>query len=304
MGLLIVGGGRAAQRCIEVLRAAGDDRAVTVVCAEPARPYDRPPLSKEGLLRPGDTAFRDEAWYREHDGELRLGVAARALDAPARRVLLASGAPLRYDALLIATGAAARTLPGLPRACVLRTRCDAERFRARLADGRPVAVVGAGLIGLEAAASARALGAEVTVVEAAPRPLAGILGPRAGAWLMALHRAQGVVLRTGVTVERDRRHALPRRPRAGRRGRRPRRGLAGRQRTGSDRRPGRRSRANRPSECVCGGRRDRHRALGGGLPRRHRRRTGAARTRPAARLAPVVLERSARRSPAVRRRPA
>src|SRR5829696_2628621 len=208
MGLLIVGGGRAAQRCIEVLRAAGDDRAVTVVCAEPARPYDRPPLSKEGLLRPVDTAFRDEAWYREHDVELRLGVAARSLDAPARRVLLASGEPLRYDALLIATGAAARTLPGLPRACVLRTRCDAERFRARLAAGRPVAVVGAGLIGLEAAASARALGAEVTVVEAAPRPLAGILGPRAGAWLMALHRAQGVVLRTGVTVERDRRDAL------------------------------------------------------------------------------------------------
>ena len=203
MELLIVGGGLAAQRCIEVLRAAGDDRPITVVCDEPVRPYDRPPLSKEGLHGPVDTAFRPAGWYADHDVGLRLGAAARSLDPARRTVTLAGGERLRYSELLIATGARARTLPGVPRAQVLRDRFDGERLRAALAAGAPLAVVGAGLIGLEAAAAACALGVEVTVIEAAPRPLAGILGPRAGAWITALHRAEGVVVRTGVTVGRD-----------------------------------------------------------------------------------------------------
>ena len=203
MELLIVGGGLAAQRCIEVLRAAGDDRPVTVVCDEPVRPYDRPPLSKEGLHGPIDPAFRPEGWYADHGVELRLGAAARSLDPARRIVTLADGERLRYGNLLIATGARARTLPGVPRAQVLRDRFDGERLRSALLDGGPLAVVGAGLIGLEAAAAASAHGVEVTVIEAAPRPLAGILGPRAGAWLTALHRAEGVVVRTGVTVARD-----------------------------------------------------------------------------------------------------
>jgi 3-phenylpropionate/trans-cinnamate dioxygenase ferredoxin reductase component len=203
MDLLIVGGGLAAQRCIEVLRAAGDDRRVTVVCDEPVRPYARPPLSKEGLLGAIDPAFRPAGWYADHGVELRLGVAARSLDPSRRTVTLAGGERLRYQTLLIATGARARALPGVPRAQVLRSSSDGERLRSALLACGPLAVVGAGLIGLEAAAAARALGVEVTVVEAAPRPLAGILGPRAGAWVTALHRAEGVVLRTGVTVVRD-----------------------------------------------------------------------------------------------------
>jgi 3-phenylpropionate/trans-cinnamate dioxygenase ferredoxin reductase subunit len=203
MNLLIVGGGLAAQRCIEVLRAAGDDRPVSVVCDEPVRPYDRPPLSKEGLLEAIDPAFRPPGWYVDHDIELRLGVAARSLDPVRRAVTLADGERLRYDTLLIATGARARALRGVPRAQVLRSSSDGERLRGALLAGGPLAVVGAGLIGLEAAAAARALGVAVTVIEAAPRPLAGILGPRAGAWVTALHRAEGVVLCTGVTVTRD-----------------------------------------------------------------------------------------------------
>jgi 3-phenylpropionate/trans-cinnamate dioxygenase ferredoxin reductase subunit len=202
MELLIVGGGLAAQRCIEVLRAAGDDRRVTVVSDEPVLPYDRPPLSKEGLLGDVDPSFRPAGWYADHTVELRLGEAARGLDPLRRTVTLESGERLGYDALLIATGARPRVLPGLPDAQVLRTRFDAERLRAALLAGAPLAVVGAGLIGLEAAAAARRLGVEVTVIEAAPRPLAGVLGPRAGAWLTALHRAEGVVLRTGVMVQR------------------------------------------------------------------------------------------------------
>jgi NADPH-dependent 2,4-dienoyl-CoA reductase/sulfur reductase-like enzyme len=202
MELLIVGGGLAAQRCIEVLRAAGDDRRVTVVSDEPVLPYDRPPLSKEGLLGDVDPSFRPAGWYADNAVELRLGEEARALDPSGRTVTLESGERLGYDALLIATGARPRTLPTLPDAQVLRTRLDAERLRVALFEGGPLAVVGAGLIGLEAAAAARRLGVEVTVIEAAPRPLAGVLGPRAGAWLTALHRAEGVVLRTGVVVQR------------------------------------------------------------------------------------------------------
>ena len=203
MELLIVGGGLAAQRCIEVLRAGGDDRPVTLVCDEPVRPYDRPPLSKEGLLGEIEPAFRPAGWYADHGVELRLGVAARSLDPGRHAITLADGERLHYDELLIATGSRARELPGVPRAQVLRSSFDGERLRAALLEGGPLAVVGAGLIGLEAAAAARALGVEVTVIEAAPRPLAGILGPRAGAWVTALHRAEGVVVRTGVTVERD-----------------------------------------------------------------------------------------------------
>ena len=203
MELLIVGGGLAAQRCIEVLRAAGDDRPVTVVCDEPVRPYDRPPLSKEGLHGPIDPSFRPEGWYADHGVGLRLGVAAAALDAGRRIVTLADGERLRYASLLIATGARPRALPGVPRAQVLRSSFDGERLRSVLEDGSPLAVVGAGLIGLEAAAAARSHGVEVAVIEAAPRPLAGILGPRAGAWITALHRAEGVALRLGVMVERD-----------------------------------------------------------------------------------------------------
>jgi 3-phenylpropionate/trans-cinnamate dioxygenase ferredoxin reductase subunit len=203
MDLLIVGGGLAAQRCIEVLRGAGDDRPVTVVCDEPVRPYDRPPLSKEGLLGPVDPSFRPAGWYAEHGVALRLGSAAVGLD-PARRIVsLADGERLPYGDLLIATGARARPLPGVPRAQVLRDRFDGERLRDALLGGGPLAVVGAGLIGLEAAAAARRLDVEVTVIEAAPRPLATILGPRAGAWITALHRAEGVVVRAGVMVERD-----------------------------------------------------------------------------------------------------
>src|SRR5829696_468851 len=107
MELLIVGGGLAAQRCIEVLRAAGDERPVTLVSDEPVRPYDRPPLSKEGLRGPIDPSFRPAGWYADHGVELRLGAAACSLDPARRIVTLADGERLRYDTLLIATGARA-----------------------------------------------------------------------------------------------------------------------------------------------------------------------------------------------------
>ncbi len=203
-GLVIAGGGLAAQRCCEALRAAGDDRPVTILCAEPVRPYDRPPLSKEALASADvDVAFRPADWYAEQGIELRVGRSVSALDAGRREVVVDGRERVPYDDLLIATGARARSLPALEpfgNVLALRTLADAGRLRAALAAGGPLAVVGAGLIGLEAAATAARAGVEVTVIEAAPRPLAGVLGPRAAAWLTALHRSAGVAVRTGTTV--------------------------------------------------------------------------------------------------------
>jgi NADPH-dependent 2,4-dienoyl-CoA reductase/sulfur reductase-like enzyme len=177
---------------------------VTILAAEPVAPYDRPPLSKDALADASvDVAFRSPEWYAEHGVELRLGQPTRALDAAARQVVLEGGERVRYDDLLIATGAQARMLPELARfgnVQALRTAADADRLRDALAAGGPLAVIGAGLIGLEAAATAARHGVAVTVIEAAPRPVAGILGPRAGAWLTALHRAAGVTMRLGTTV--------------------------------------------------------------------------------------------------------
>ncbi len=132
MELLIVGGGLAAQRCIEVLRAAGDDRPVTVVCDEPVRPYDRPPLSKEGLLGEIEPAFRPAGWYADHGVELRLGVAARSLDpgAPRRHARRRRAAALRRAA----------DRHGRPRASAARRAPRAgaaQRVRRRTAPLRP-----------------------------------------------------------------------------------------------------------------------------------------------------------------------
>ncbi len=206
-GLVIAGGGLAAQRCCETLRAKGFEDPIRIVCEEPYPPYDRPPLSKEllsGAMPAAATALRPLGWYADHDVDLLLGVSATALDLPGKRVKLSHGSPLRYDRLLIATGARPRTLPlleGYDNVTTLRTREDAVRLARVLRAGARVAVVGAGFIGLEVAASARVLGAEVTLVEALAAPLENLLGNRIGTWFADLHRTQGVDVRLGARVE-------------------------------------------------------------------------------------------------------
>jgi len=199
-GLLIVGGGLAAQRCCETLRALGHDDPITV--AGPERPYDRPPLSKEQLAREAPAPWlRPREWYAEHGVAMRAGVAER-LDAGRRTVALAGGERLRYDDLLIATGSEPVRLPalaGFENVQALRTLDDAARLRAALHAGAAVSVVGGGLIGLEVASSARRLGVAVTVIEAAPRLLPR-LGAEVGAHLTALHRADGTVLHVGAPL--------------------------------------------------------------------------------------------------------
>ena len=205
-GVLIVGGGLAAQRCAETLRRRGYDGPVRMVCAESCPPYDRPPLSKELLA--GDAteetvSYRPAWWYEEKQVELLLGRRAESLDPASRTVRLDSGAELGYDNLLIATGGSARKLPflaGFENVHSLRTLEDARRLRGELQPGARLAVVGAGFIGQEVAATARRLGAEVTMVEALATPLAPILGPELGRWFAELHAEEGVDVLAGATL--------------------------------------------------------------------------------------------------------
>jgi NADPH-dependent 2,4-dienoyl-CoA reductase/sulfur reductase-like enzyme len=197
--VLIVGGGLAAQRAAETLRARDHHGPIRVVCGEPVAPYDRPPLSKELRAEP----FRPSAWYAESDVELLLGRRAARLDVAGRRVVLEDGAELGYDELIVATGAHPRRLPifaGRPNVHVLRTLADTHALRHALAPGARLAIVGAGFIGQEVAATARGLGVEVTLIEAADVPLAHILGARLGGWFADLHREEGVRVELGVTV--------------------------------------------------------------------------------------------------------
>lgn len=205
-GIVIAGGGLAAQRCAGGLRRHGYEGRVRIICAERLAPYDRPPLSKEALAqahRHHELALRPPDWYAQNDVELLLGERATGLFPGERRVALASGASLRYERLLVATGAEARSLPGIAgreNAHLLRTYDDAARLRAVLRPGARLVIVGAGFIGLEVAATARSLSVEVTLVEGADAPLAPIVGHDLGRWFADLHRAEGVDVRLGAAV--------------------------------------------------------------------------------------------------------
>jgi len=204
--IAIVGASLAGLRAAETLRARGFDGALTLIGDEPHRPYDRPPLSKQvlqGTVEPEQTFFRKKDGYDALALEMRLGVRATALDLRDRRVTLDDGTFADYDRLIIATGARARTIPGLasrPNVFVLRSLDDAVALRQELTTASRVAIVGAGFIGLEVAASCRARGLHVTVIEALAIPLAPILTPELCEMVAATHRDHGVDLRTGVTV--------------------------------------------------------------------------------------------------------
>lgn len=207
-GIVIAGGGLAAQRCAETLRRGGSQETIRILCAEPHRPYDRPPLSKEllaGGCGPEDLSFRDTQWYEAHGVDLLCGVSATRLSPREHRVETSDGRTLRYRQLLIATGGHPRALAplaGLENVLTLRTLDDALELRGRLGAGTRLVIVGAGFVGLEIAATARGIGAEVTVIEAAPTPLASVLGETVGAWFAELHRRHGVRVLASQSVGR------------------------------------------------------------------------------------------------------
>ena len=203
---VIVGGGLAGAKAAEALRSAGFDGEVVLFGSEPELPYERPPLSKGYLLGkdPRESALVHPAgWYAEHDVDLRTGVTVAMID-PAAHLVTFDGGTIRYDKLLLATGASARRIDipgsGLGNVLYLRTLPESEALRAAFTPDARVVIIGAGWIGLEAAAAARTAGSAVTVVEPQPGALYGVLGPELGGKFADLHRSHGVEFRFGESA--------------------------------------------------------------------------------------------------------
>ena len=205
---VIVGASLAGAKAAETLRAEGFDGRVMLVGTEAERPYERPPLSKEYLR--GEAAretvyVHPESYYGEHDIELRLGRAAVELDPARRELVIDDGERLRYDRLLLTTGAEPRRLaiPGgqLDGVLYLRTVGDSDALRNRLDRGGSVVVIGAGWIGAEVAASARQRGLDVTVVAPHAVPLERVLGTEVGSIYRDIHSDHGVRMLLGAGVE-------------------------------------------------------------------------------------------------------
>jgi NADPH-dependent 2,4-dienoyl-CoA reductase/sulfur reductase-like enzyme len=210
--IVIVGASLAGARAAHSVRSAGHDGPLTLIGAEPHLPYDRPPLSKEFLTGdsdPGSLALDPDGAYDDLDVEVMLSTHAVGLDTGARTIAVAPASggkaeTVPFDGLVIATGAAARSLggtEGIRGVHTLRTLDDAQAIREGLRAGARVAVVGGGFIGSEVAASAKARGCEVTVIEAASAPLVRGLGAEMGTRVGALHGEHGVELRLGVGVD-------------------------------------------------------------------------------------------------------
>jgi len=204
--VVVVGASLAGLRAMQALRRAGFAGRVVAIGAETEKPYDRPPLSKEVLS--GKWDVERTALLRPEDEGLeidwRLGCAATGLDLAGRRVRLAGGEEVPFDGLVIATGAYARTIPGvsLGGVYVLRTLADCLALRSELDRSPRVAVIGAGFIGLEVAATCRGRGLSVTVVESLAAPLERALGAELGTYVGQIHRDHGVDLRCGARVAR------------------------------------------------------------------------------------------------------
>ena len=203
----VVGASLAGVRAVEFLRRAKYEGELVLIGAEPHLPYDRPPLSKELLRGEWEVdrlALRKKS-YDELGVELLLGRRAASLDVRARAIALDDGSQVSFDGLVIATGGYARPLPGQPGLSgihTLRTLDDSLSIRRELESGPRVAVVGAGFIGAEVAASVRQLGLDVTMIEALDAPLEKSLGSKLGLALQELHERQGVKVLCGRRVAR------------------------------------------------------------------------------------------------------
>ena len=205
-GIVVIGGGHAGAQLCAGLVAAGLGPHTQLVCEEAELPYQRPPLSKS-FLKNAEEALqvqRTATWFKEAGIRLHVADPALSIDREARRVLLSSGAALSYGTLVLATGTRARRLPHLQaelaNVTTLRTAADARRFRHQLPSIRHLTVVGGGFIGLEVAATARALGKEVEVLESTPRLLTRSVSPELAQHVLQTHRSSGISMRLGVSV--------------------------------------------------------------------------------------------------------
>ncbi len=205
--IVIAGAGQAGGVAAIALRSEGFTGSITLIGQEAWPPYERPPLSKDVLAgrHPVERTFlRPAEFYAQQGIDLLTGTSVEEIDRRRSRLSLSGGATLPYDSLLLATGLRARPLgvpfTGSPRIHYLRDIEDCRQLQQQLAHGRRMVVVGAGLIGLEVAATARGEGCEVVVLEQAPQPLSRVVPPEVGRIFAALHAHHGVDLRCGTAV--------------------------------------------------------------------------------------------------------
>jgi 3-phenylpropionate/trans-cinnamate dioxygenase ferredoxin reductase subunit len=205
---IIVGASLAGAKAAETLRLGGYEGRITLVGEEPVRPYERPPLSK-GYLR-GESVFDEAAvhpasFYEDNDIDLRMSTTVTAIDPDSSEIEVKGGERFKYSQLLLTTGAAPRRLSvpgaGLEGVKYLRTVADADDLHETIIAGTPIVVIGAGWIGSEVAASARQLGADVTVVDIASLPLERVLGVEMGSIYRDLHLAHGINFCLGVGID-------------------------------------------------------------------------------------------------------
>lgn len=205
--IVIVGGGQAGAQAAQSLRQHGYEGELVLVGDEAALPYQRPPLSKaymKGELAEDRLYFKPSAWYEDNKVETLLSQRVERIDRASRKVMLQHGGQLDYDALIIATGSRPRALPvegaNLQNVFDLRGLSDVEHIQPKMIPGRKLVIVGAGYIGLEAAAVARQLGLEVTVLEMEQRALARVTSPVISSFYEALHMEHGVDVRCGARL--------------------------------------------------------------------------------------------------------
>ncbi len=205
--VVIIGAGHAGTSAAIQLRSLGFAGTIDLVGEEPHIPYHRPPLSKAWLLgKAGDEtiALKPASFYAEQAISLQVGCRVDGIDRVAQRVSLNNGQQIPYDWLIVATGSRARRLPwalaGGSHLYELRTRSDAEALRQALQPGKRVLIVGAGYIGLEGAASARARGASVVVIERENRVLARVASEAVSAFFQRYHADRGVRFRFNESI--------------------------------------------------------------------------------------------------------
>lgn len=205
--IVIIGGGQAGAQACASLRQWGYEGSITLIGDELSLPYQRPPLSKaflKGEMSEERLFFKPQPWYEDNNVTVHLGMSAKSIDRAAQEVVLEDGGTAPYDALIIATGSRPRPLPlegaDLEGVLELRTIEDVERLRPKMIAGTKLVIVGAGYIGLEAAAVARQLELDVTVLEMADRVLARVTSPVISEFYETQHRAEGVDIKTGARL--------------------------------------------------------------------------------------------------------
>lgn len=208
--VLVIGGGQSAASFIARLRQKDSDCNITLLGDESHLPYQRPPLSKKyavGEMSSEQLLLRPEDWYETNQITCRTGEQVASIDAETRKVVTNTGSSYPWDKLFLATGSRPRSLPdaiggNLPGVYLLRSIADADNFAAELGEGRRVAIIGGGYIGLEAAAVCASKGLNVTLVEAAERILQRVACPETSDWFRELHTSHGVSVHEGVGLEK------------------------------------------------------------------------------------------------------